>query len=130
MADVGEKLLGLDYLQQSMAVLDFGEMTLEVRGSVVLLQEDSGDVGECAVSVKTHKAHTTPPPEACHRCRLNKELEGESLGSPVTRLPVSEETVVDRTAASPETEDDHAVVADVSDASWPGARCVWRCADG
>lgn len=43
MADVGENLLGLDYSQQNKPVLDFGEMTMEVRGNVVPLQEGYGD---------------------------------------------------------------------------------------
>ncbi|KAK8376506.1 hypothetical protein O3P69_009860 [Scylla paramamosain] len=41
-ADVGESLLGFDFLQQSKAVLDFGEMTVEVGDNVVPLQEGCG----------------------------------------------------------------------------------------
>ena len=79
-ADVGENLLGLDYLQRSRAVLDFGEMTMAVGGNVVPLQEGGGDVGERDVSCETHRVHTAPPPEASHRCRLGEEQEEESLG--------------------------------------------------
>ncbi len=62
MADVGENLLGLD----------FGEMTMEVGGNVVPLQEGCGDVWECEVSVETHKTHTAPLPKASHHCRLSR----------------------------------------------------------
>lgn len=37
MADVSEILLGLDYLQQRKAVLDFGDMIMEAGGNVVSL---------------------------------------------------------------------------------------------
>lgn len=74
-ADVGENLLGLDYLQRSRAVLDFGDMTMAVGGNVVPLREGGGGAVECAVSVETHRAHAASPPEASHRCRLGKEKE-------------------------------------------------------
>ncbi|XP_063875862.1 uncharacterized protein LOC135108633 [Scylla paramamosain] len=80
-ADVGENLLGLDYLKQSRAVLDFGEMTMSVRGSVVPLQEGGVDAEECEASIETHRAHTASLPEASHRCRLSKEQKEESQGS-------------------------------------------------
>ncbi|KAK8405423.1 hypothetical protein O3P69_001759 [Scylla paramamosain] len=60
-AEVGENLLGLDYLQQSKSVLDGCE---------------------CEVSVEIHKAPTALLPEASHRCCLSRELEGESLVNP------------------------------------------------
>lgn len=47
--DVRLNLMGLDYLQQSKAVLDFGEMTMKVGGIVLFLQEGCGDARECAV---------------------------------------------------------------------------------
>lgn len=113
-AEVGENLLGLDYLQESMAVLYFREMTMEVGGNLVVLQEDAIDAGECAVSIETHKAHTAPPPEVSHHCCLRKELEGDSLVSPVTQPSVSKEIAVGRTAVSLGTEDEHGIVAGLS----------------
>ncbi|XP_045101301.1 uncharacterized protein LOC123498200 [Portunus trituberculatus] len=80
-ADVGENLLGLDYLQRSRAMLDFGKMTMAVGGNVVPLQESGGDAVEREVSIENHQAHTAPSPEASHCCRLGEEQEEESLRS-------------------------------------------------
>ncbi|MPC32072.1 hypothetical protein E2C01_025375 [Portunus trituberculatus] len=78
-ADIGENLLGLDYLQRSRAVLDFRDMTMVVGGNVVPLQESGGDAVEREVSIETHRAHAAPSPEANHHCRLGEEQEEESL---------------------------------------------------
>lgn len=39
-------------------MLDFGEITMRVKGNVVPPQEGCGDAWGCAVSIETNTAHT------------------------------------------------------------------------
>lgn len=65
---------------------------------------------ECAGSVETHNARTAPLPEASHRCRLGKELDGEG---PVTQ-PFVSETEMRRPSADTGTVNAHGAVANLS----------------
>ncbi len=109
-ADLEENLLGLDYLKESKAVLDFGDMTMGIGNRKVPLLEGGSDV-----RVLTACATRIPPmSEASLRCRLSRMMEGEGLVSPSSQQSLPEGVIVGRTLVPPEQEEVRVVVANLS----------------
>ncbi len=109
-ADLEENLLGLDYLKESKAVLDFGDMTMGIGNRKVPLLEGGSDV-----RVLTACAARIPPmSEASLRCRLSRMMEGEGLVSPSSQQSLPEGVIVGRTLVPPEQEEVRVVVANLS----------------
>ncbi|KAK8388388.1 hypothetical protein O3P69_020407 [Scylla paramamosain] len=104
-ADLEENLLGLDYLKESKAVLDFGDMTMGIGNRKVPLLEGGSDV-----RVLTACATRIPPMS----CRLSRMMEGEGLVSPSSQQSLPEGVIVGRTLVPPEQEEVRVVVANLS----------------
>lgn len=108
-ADVGENLLGLDYLQRAEAVLDFGKQTLEAGGSVVPLGEGHGGARVSALENNQMPLSS----EAGLRCHLSKEIEMEGRVGSRVQLPL-QGVGAHRTLSPPRAREVHDVVTSAS----------------
>ncbi|MPC51327.1 hypothetical protein E2C01_045171 [Portunus trituberculatus] len=93
--NIEENLLGLDYIQESKAVLNFGDMTMEIRDRKELLLEENSEASLCCCLCKKmgREGLLSAPPQAL--------LDGIVIGRTLV-VPGMEEACV--LVANPFTE--------------------------
>ncbi|XP_063876911.1 uncharacterized protein LOC135109462 [Scylla paramamosain] len=112
-ADIDDPcLLGLDYLLESRACLDFGEIRMEVQGKEVPLLK-----ANATIEVVATKTTCVPPRmETWVSCRLSRDMENEVCL--VESLPLSQlqsELLVGKTLVWPDDEQVRVLVANLAD---------------
>ena len=112
-ADLEEScLLGLDYLLQSKACLDFGSLTLRVHGEEMplLLHDASAEV------VTTAPVYLAPGTEARVQCRLSQKMRGaDGMVEPTKERQLGDGVAVGRSLVRAGEDLVNVLVANLSD---------------
>ena len=112
-ADIEDScLLGLDYLLQSRACLDFGGMSMEIQGTKVPLWEMNGSAHAVATQTTLIPART----ETWVSCRLSHTIEGDiCLVESSSACQLQDGLMVGRTLVQPHDEKVAVLVANLDD---------------
>ena len=111
-ADIEDScLLSLDFLVQSRAQLDFGDMAMRIRDTEVPLEMTNGP----AQVVVAKTARIPPESEISLQCKLSRRMEGEGgLVEPSIDTTLPDGLAVGRTLVKPGEEEVTVVVANLS----------------